>query len=505
MSAAGDARPPAGPKRHRWRRRAKWIGATTALTIALLWVPEPEVEATPASGSPFGWNQDAAWTALEARSRRARAQGCDTLTATIEQHLDGLRARLDDVAAAPPPSPRAPALQELETRFFESAAELAACPGQAARLVELQGRLREVVKDASTRWDLRQEAARSRLYRLLYGSRMAIEEVLLQLDPAAAPTLVRGRAEPSASPSTEIHGVRVHSGDLLVSRGGAPTSALIARGNDYPGNFSHVALVHVDEHGTFRTIEAHIEVGVKVAGLERYERDRKLRVLLLRPRADLAAGDFAHRAATHALERARAGHIPYDFAMDADDPDALFCSEVASQAYRSQGIELWEGLTRMSSPATARWLAAFGVRHFVTHGPSDLEYDPKLVAVAEWRDPRTLYQDHLDAAVIDAMLEGAAAGDRVDYDARMLPVARLLKAFSWLKNRWGAVGPIPEGMSATVALRVEWLRRRHARLRRALEERAAAFERREGYRPPYWALSRMASEARAALADPARP
>ena len=37
----------------------------------------------------------------------------------------------------------------------------------------------------------------------------------------------------------------------MPSAGGAATSALIARGNDFPGNFSHIALVHVDEcHAT---------------------------------------------------------------------------------------------------------------------------------------------------------------------------------------------------------------------------------------------------------------
>ena len=66
----------------------------------------------------------------------------------------------------------------------------------------------------------------------------------------------------SATPSAEILGVIVHSGDILISRGGAPTSALIARGNDYPGNFSHVALVHIDEKtNSISIIESHIERG----------------------------------------------------------------------------------------------------------------------------------------------------------------------------------------------------------------------------------------------------
>src|SRR5207248_8921424 len=83
--------------------------------------------------------------------------------------------------------------------------------------------------------------------------------------------------------SVRFLGMDLHSGDILVSRGGAPTSALIARGNDYPGSFSHVALLHVDEKsGRASVIEAHIERGVAVSSLEQYLADKKLRIVVLR-------------------------------------------------------------------------------------------------------------------------------------------------------------------------------------------------------------------------------
>ena len=122
---------------------------------------------------------------------------------------------------------------------------MAACPAAAAAYVRLQGRLRETYKEQSRQWDISRPATRARLYSALYGSRAAAEEVLLH-HPDTIPPLLPGRNEPSAAPRALVHGVEIRSGDILVSRGGYPTSALIARGNDYPGNFSHVALVHVD-------------------------------------------------------------------------------------------------------------------------------------------------------------------------------------------------------------------------------------------------------------------
>lgn len=493
----------------RWRRRVTLVVLGLLAVALLLLVPDPSpLPPTPARGEVFAWNQDDVWEALEARSIAVRAMPAPEADAQVDAALVALRESLADLRAlslAPPETlgePEHATLTRVERAFFDAAATLAARPARAPELVRLQSELRQSMKRLSQTLPPSSATARRALYRALYGSRAALEEVLLQMPPADMPVRSEGIAEPSASPSATLRGVTVHSGDILVSRGAAPTSALIARGNDYPGNFSHVALLHVSPSGEIETVEAHIERGVVVAGIERYVSDRKLRVMLLRPRADHAAlrarPTLAHAAAERARRDALARHIAYDFEGNRRDPSQLFCSEVVSQAYGAEGLPLWEGLTTTSDPDTARWLGAFGVREFETHGPSDLEYDPKLSVVAEWRDPEGLFADHVDVAVIDALLEGARRGDNVTHDWRMLPVARVMKAYSWVLNRFGRIGPVPEGMTATVALRVRALTERHAGIRQRVEAAAAAFGREHGYRAPYWELVRMAREAREA-------
>lgn len=488
--------PRVGSTLQTWATRlAGTLGAVAALYLLLL-IPEaspPPPEA--ADGKPFAWGQDDLWDRLEERFIETRQAGCDqsagaraaTLQALL-QTLDTLRERRDEV------DPADPLLDTLEGQLFEASASAAACPAQDARtLLDAYAQMRQHLKEASTRWSIDDRPARDRLYRLLYGGRMATEEVLLQMPPDQMPVVVKGDPSPGQAPSVEIRGVKVYSGDMLLSRGGAATSALIARGNDYPGNFSHVALVHVDERGLFQTIEAHIESGVVVAGLDKYAGDPKLRVMLLRPRAGLAD---THQAATKALKEATGRHIDYDFAMDYDRPERMFCSEVASWAYQAQGVSLWKGLTTMSSPTTARWLSAFGVRNFTTHGPSDLEYDPQLTVIAEWRDPDTLFKDHIDDAIIDAMLEHDASAQRgVEHNALLLPIARILKAVSLVQNALGGDGIIPKGMSATAALRADWLRSRHDAIKTKVMADVAAFEGEHRYKPPYWRLVAMSSAA----------
>lgn len=207
-------------------------------------------------------------------------------------------------------------------------------------------------------------------------------------------------------------------------------------------------------------IESHIEKGVAIATVENYLKDTKLRVMVLRVRDDLPAlqadPTLPHKAAKYMFERARAGHIPYDFAMNTGDDSKMFCSEVVSEAYDHFGITLWTGLTNISSPGARSWLSAFGVRNFRTKEPSDLEYDPQLSVVAEWRDYETLRKDRLDNAVVDVMLESADKGATLRLDWYMLPIARAAKTYSAVLNMIGFVGPVPEGMSATAALRNKW-------------------------------------------------
>ena len=169
--------------------------------------------------------------------------------------------------------------------------------------------------------------------------------------------------------------------------------------------------------------------------------------------------------------------------MDYADASRLFCSEVASAAYREHGMTLWTGISTLSAPGLRRWLASFGVRQFETQEPSDLEYDPQLAVVAEWRAAASLFDDHMDNAVTDVMLEGAERGDALEFDWYALPAARVLKGYSWVRERFGGIGPIPEGMAPAAALRNRSYNARHAELKAALRVEAERLDRREGLPP----------------------
>ncbi len=452
---------------------------------------------------PFTWSQDNYWHELERNFVRARGEGCQKLDSLIKSGFANGNDRLDTLSISSI-APGDSIFVRLETDIFNVAVMVAACPQYLDRYQAFTIRLRNLAKRQSQNWNMSTVQAQTQIYRLLYGSRAALEEIMLQAGPDTTSPLMYCNVEPSATPSARILDVAIHSGDILVSRGGVPTSALIARGNDYQGNFSHIALVYVDpETKQARIIESHIERGVTVSTLQDYLRDTKLRVMILRLRHDLpaVAADpmLPHKVARAALNDALGRHIPYDFEMDSADPSRMFCSEVAFDPYYSAGITLWSKTSHISSPAVISWLSYFGVTHFETPIPSDLEYDPQLAVVAEWRDNETLYKDHVDNAVTDAMLEGAEKGDKLNYDCLLLPLARLLKGYSWILNRFSVVGPIPEGMNAEAALRNKYYSDRHRDIKAQTLELAANFQSLVGYRPPYWDLLQLARQAKAKL------
>jgi len=464
----------------------------------LLMIPDREPSSVQtAEAEPFAWNMNERWKTLEGEFSRLKMFSPSVLDSLEINRRTSLTILFNQLQQNSPIEINDERLSQLLNQFFEWSPVVAAS-NKSEVYIEQYNSIRNFIKAQSRHWNINKPAQRATLYTLLYGMRAATEEVLLQADTINFNPVQHVTDEPSATPSATIQGITVHSGDLFVSRGGAEVSAFISRGNDYPGNFSHVALLHVDETGKPSFIEAHIEKGVAIATAEEYLKDRKLRFMVLRPRADLPQvlnnPMLPHQSAQIALEETKRRHIPYDFKMDFYDSAAMFCSEVGSFAYRQYGLNLWKAESTISSAGTAKWLNTFGVENFVTQMPSDLEYDPQLSIVAEWSDPETLMKDHIDNAVMDALLERANAGMEISYNALLLPVARIVKGYSILQNKLGKPGIIPEGMSATRALKNNSFVDIYQEVKIHTEQKIAAFIEKNGYRPPYWQMVGFANE-----------
>lgn len=471
------------------------------LLYLILLIPDTNnnTKVVTAGAQPFYWNRDNVWQLMEQQFVDAKK----TAPLKLDSSIQSLKSIAENKLAVFQQGTYVitdTSFAAAENSFFNLASLIAARPNEVKWFIDYYNRFRSYIKLIAQQDERKDTAVRNALYSLLYGMRAAVEEVLLQSDAAKISPAMLVQQESSVTAFTQIFGIEVHSGDLLVSRGGAEVSALISRGNDYPGNFSHVALIFIDTKSNIPyLIEAHIEKGVAVSTVEQYEKDKKLRFMVLRLRHDLPVMQqnkmLPQRAAQLMYDEAQSRHIPYDFKMNFADSAEMFCSEVASYAYRKNGVRLWQHISTISSTGVVNWLHDFGVENFVTQMPSDLEYDPQLAIVAEWRDPETLYKDHIDNAAMDALLEKANTGTSIGYNKWMLPIARVIKGWSWIKNIFGKPGTIPEGMSATSAVKNQTFVAMHVAVKTTTTQLATNFIKQNGYRPPYWQLVKFAEEA----------
>jgi len=446
--------------------------------------------------TPFQWQRDALFQSLEQEFLLARDRPFEQVSREMAELETEGRALLAAVAQSGT-MVLFSVLARLETVQFRMAARAAAHPRLLERLQRFIVAVRTTVTNAARFWP-RGNDVRNALYRLLYGGRVAVEEAWIQNRTEVLPELLYVEDAPSATPAVVIEGVRVHSGDILLSRAGAPTSALIARGSDYSGSFSHAALVYVDpENGKLIVIESLIEKGAVRNTFEAYLRDKKRRILLLRPRQEHPVlqphPDAPHRAAEHMLSQVSKGRIDYDFSMDWQDTSRFFCPEVPYHAYAHVDITLWHYMTTLASPGLRAWMSDMGVRHYTLPLPSDLEYDPFLATVAEWRNADVLKEDRLDNAIMDALLEEADKGLRLGYSSMKVPFGGMTKFWGLFQSVFGADRTIPKGMSVATALRVDSLANKvYPALRTALRQRTEAFRNEKSYEPPYWTLLALA-------------
>ncbi len=198
----------------------------------------------------------------------------------------------------------------------------------------------------------------------------------------------------------------LESGDLLLTRGNAFTSAAIASLGEEDTQFSHLSLVYKDENNKFWTIEAHIEVGSIVRPLEAHIKDSNFRTMVLR----FEDKELAARAAKFAFEKVKkasetTGNINYDFGFDMDEDQNLFCSEIVSWSFSqvSQGliqVPLIKNRVQMRKSSFVNDLEIKIEESFI---PADLEIDPRFQIIAEWRDAKRINDSQEKDAILQAM------------------------------------------------------------------------------------------------------
>jgi hypothetical protein len=229
----------------------------------------------------------------------------------------------------------------------------------------------------------------------------------------------------------------LQSGDAIMTRGSAVTSAAIARIGDIDSQFSHLALIYKDENGKFLTLEAYIEDGAKIRTLEAFLHHGIHRAVVFRHKNR----ELAAKAAKMMYERfKKEKNIPYDFNMNLADHSELFCSEVIANAYEmaSNGsvmIPKYKSTITGKNHDFAKKMDINGTEMFA---PGDMQLETQFDVVAEWRDLAWLSM----LRQRDMAMTGMYNWIENDYKLHSTSKALLSKNLFWFLRKVPGVGEL---------------------------------------------------------------
>ncbi len=229
------------------------------------------------------------------------------------------------------------------------------------------------------------------------------------------------------------------AGDVLLVRGRLHNSAAIARIGDVDSQFSHVGMVHIAEDGSRWLVEALIEEGATITALDDALEHGLGRALLLRYRdRQLAARASSAMFDRVAVSRGLMGRwIPYDFTMQLEGDDELYCSKLIRQAYRAASdgeLQLPTHKTRLDM-RNRDFFDRIGVTASETFAPADLEVEPGFDVVAEWRDYRVTSSLRLQDLIMSKLFDWMDEHDyRFQPDFGIAAMSLLGRVSGWLPS-----------------------------------------------------------------------
>lgn len=206
------------------------------------------------------------------------------------------------------------------------------------------------------------------------------------------------------------------SGDVILSRGNAFSSAAIARigVNDY--QFSHLSFVYKESESAIpMTTEAHIEIGSVVEPLLDHVSSKNAREVVFR----YQDAEVAHKASKYMFNLVSASqkkgkNIPYDFSMNYKDDSTLFCSEIISLGFKAAlpDEDYFPMFKSKFTPGIIPFLNTIGVpankeniQGMDVFSPGDIQFDPRFELVAEWRNPRKMEESRMKDFILTKLFE----------------------------------------------------------------------------------------------------
>jgi hypothetical protein len=293
--------------------------------------------------------------------------------------------------------------------------------GEAARsisegLFRAQLRLRGRIPEWSRRQLMTrpvQSVLRDVLRSVRYG-RDLLGEIHLRhprLPPGGVPCEAFGGPEDflDVNPDFARAPLELEPGDVVLQRGTANNSAAIARIGDVDSQYSHLAIVAEDGDGRPVMVEALIEDGSILTPMQTALAHGVGRAVLFRHRdrelarwASILVRDHVVRS-----DGRRGPRILYDFSMQLEGYDGLYCAKLVRLAYSmaSSGAYRLPTYPTLLDMRNRDFIERIGVTALETFAPGDMELEPAFDVVAEWADYRLTSELRLKDMIMTKLFE----------------------------------------------------------------------------------------------------
>lgn len=295
--------------------------------------------------------------------------------------------------------------------------------------------------------------------------------------------------------------VTLKSGDLIISRGNAYSSAAIARIVEIDSQFSHLAMIYFPSGSQKEVtiqealkskdvlvLEAHIEIGSTVRSFADYAKDGNARNLLFR----FSDAAMAHQAAkkshdylqdfrkkAHQADRRRLPEsdvnysVPYDFKMILSQANEVFCTEVGYYGFNQVGIQIPTFLSQINPRLDL--VKRLGIEGTQIFAPGDMELDHRFQMVAEFRNLKKLKGIRMKDMALTSLLTWMDAG----YVFAPIPPSVIRSTIAWISRQLDfkfVKKQLPKNMNTKVLNTIFTLDNVASRLEAELVEKDKAYK-----------------------------
>ena len=289
------------------------------------------------------------------------------------------------------------------------------------------------------------------------------------------------------------------SGDILMIRSSSYISAVIARMGDEDGQFSHAAMIYVDREGEVYVMESLIEEGTVISPFDEWrKKNHHARAVLFRYHDEREGRSVAERLHRYIELRLKSGEgIPYDFHMNDKNSSEIYCAELIEFAFRHAQVETIPAFkSSYRKLAGHPFLDELTIHSYEGFAPSDLEVEPHLDLVAEWRN-----YDETDAARMEDAIQTKVLYwmSDMDYRLKRTPESFLLANIGLFARKALGIGKdlIPTNMPEGFFENIIKLYDLNRILERYLSRHNSEYEKKHGYPMDYRTMMSVLEKLRA--------